>query len=179
MTEHTFEQNQVYANQETYDALIEHFNKIENFAKNKKLEWEDDTASSTETYNVTTDFSEWFEFIVPELKDYYERFKYQIPEDLENDILKYTEELKPYINGFLLDTTGMFEGRSMMVNTISKDTFEEIVECAKELKQNNKKIFLYQVYHRPARAETIVEDAATYYEIYSKYTLRCGVIEDS
>ena len=62
MTEHTFEQNQVYANQETYDALIEHFNKIENFAKNKKLEWEDDTASSTETYNVTTDFSEWFEF---------------------------------------------------------------------------------------------------------------------
>lgn len=179
MIEHTFEQNKIYANQETYDALIEHFNKIESFAKNKKFEWEDDTTPSTETYLVTSDFNEWFEFIVPELKDYYQRFKYQIPEDLENDILKYTEELTPYINGFMLSPVGMVQGTAVLASIHRRDTFEEIVEYVKELKQRNNKVFLYQVFHKPSRNAKVVEDNATFYEeIDSKYTLRCGVIEN-
>lgn len=178
MIEYTFEPNKLYTNQEHYDALTEYFNKIDNLAKNKKLEWEDDTSPSTETYKVTTDFKEWFETVIPALKDYFIHFKYQISEDFENNTLKYTEELKPYIDGFLLDNVGMFEGKSMMADTVSKDTFEEIVECAKELNQNNIKVFLYQVYHRPARAETTVEDTATYYEIDSQYTLRYGAIKN-
>jgi hypothetical protein len=41
-TTHEFNQNIIFTNKETHKALVSHFNQIEEIAKNKKFEWEDE-----------------------------------------------------------------------------------------------------------------------------------------
>jgi hypothetical protein len=53
-TTHEFNQNIIFTNKETHKALVSHFNQIEEIAKNKKFEWEDEKL--TETYGITDRF---------------------------------------------------------------------------------------------------------------------------
>lgn len=186
-----FNKNQIYTDQETYDALVSHFNKIENIAKNKKFEWED-ADPTTETYNITYDFDEWLGYVENLLEKYvYEGYKFReiyndhyiTPENLHNDLIDYTNQLKDYVDGFVLGPVGMYEGKSFTTKTYRGDTFDEIVEYMKQLRQNNKMVFLYQVYEKTKRPNDISIEEEGYtrtlrQDLSTCYLVSCGVLND-
>ena len=95
-----YNENQVFTNEETYKALVSHFNQIEEIAKNKKFEWEDEEL--TETYSITYDFDEWLKVNENFIKEYgrdlvvAEYLKTQI-KDLDNGLnhlLEYINQIK-------------------------------------------------------------------------------------
>lgn len=135
--------------------ILQRYNQIEEIAKNKKFEWEDEEL--TETYNITYDFDEWLSQVENFLKkDYYERYHYIVPENLHNDLINYANQLTDYVNGFVLGQTGMYQGKSFSIKRYDFDTFDEIVEHMKQVRQNNQMVFLYQVYQQTQRPEEIV-----------------------
>ena len=151
---HEFNENKVFSNEETYNALVSHFNQIESISKNKKFEWEDEEL--TETYNITYDFDEWLSQVEDFLKYYYERNHYITPENIHNHLIDYANQLKDYVNGFLLGQVGMYQGKSFDIKRYESDTFDEIVEHMKQVRQDNQMVFLYQAYQQTRRPKKIV-----------------------
>jgi hypothetical protein len=175
-TTHEYNENLVFSNEETHKALVSHFNQIEEISKNKKFEWEDEEL--TETYNITYDFDEWLSQVeYPINKDWYERHHYIVPENLHNDLINYANQLKEYVNGFVLGSTGMYQGKSFDIKRYLSDTFDDIVEHMKQFRQNNQMVFLYKVYQKTKRPKEIVDiqpectstfpqDLSAYYVVY-------------
>ena len=164
---HEYNQNLVFTNEETYNELVSHFNQIEEFAKNKKFEWEDEKI--IETYNITYDFDEFFSNLKKIVLEDYLLWKNEVPENLDDDLIEYANQLKDYVNGFVLGPTGMYRGKTFSVETYKADTFDEIVEHMKQVLQDNQMVFLYVVLQKPKRPKEIVMDGVTYLQDLSTY----------
>jgi uncharacterized protein YgfB (UPF0149 family) len=176
-TTHEFNQNIIFTNKETHKALVSHFNQIEEIAKNKKFEWEDEEL--TETYGITFDFDEWFSYTKKSTLEEHIYFRYEVPENLDDDLMNYANQLKDYVNGFLLGPAGMYQGKSFGVETYKTKTFDEIVEHMKQFRQNNQMVFLLQVSQKPQRPKEIVIDNVTYpQDLSSHYKVRYGVLNE-
>jgi hypothetical protein len=175
---HEYNENLAITNEDTHKALVSHFNQIEDIAKNKKFEWEDEEL--TETYNITYDFDEWFSQLEDLInKDWYERYHYIVPENLHNDLMDYANQLKDYVNGFLLGPCGMYQGKSFDIKRYYLDTFDEIVEHMKQVRQNNQMVFLCKVYQQTKRPEEVVLDDGTYpQDLYEYYFIQYGILND-
>lgn len=176
---HEYNENLVFSNEETHKALVSHFNQIGNIAKNKKFEWEDEEL--TENYNITYDFCEWF----PSSKEWtledYDFWKYEVPENLVNDLMNYANQLKDYVDAFLLAPVGMYKGKTFTAEVHKKDTFPEIVEHMKQVRQNNQMVFLYRVYQKTKRPKEIVEilpgsTTTLPQDLSTGYVVRYGVL---
>lgn len=125
--------------------------------------------------SITSDFDRWFcnnknyvlELLGHNLID-------AVPKNLDEQLLEYGNQLKNYVDGFMLNPVCLYEETPVVAKTIAMDTFDEIVEFMKELRENNKLRFLYMVYK--IDIEPTEDDAAQ--EPYSVYKLRYGVVND-
>jgi hypothetical protein len=146
-----YNENLVITNEDTHSALVSHFNQIQELGTNKKFEWEDETIPE-ENYNITFDFDEWLENAVTILDKYFERWSYEKPENLKEDTINYTNQIKNYVDGFLLGPTALYNRKSIEVKSYKNvgENFDEIVKFVKELKENNKLLFLYEVSKTPS-----------------------------
>ena len=178
---HEYNKNLVFANEETHKALVSHFNQIEEIAKNKKFEWEDEEL--TETYGITFDFDEWFSYLKKINLEEYTRWYYEVPKNLDDDLMNYANQLKDYVDGFLLGAVGKLQGKSFDAKTYEAHTFDEIVEHMKEVRQNNQLVFLLQAFQQTKRPEEVVVEENGYTITHSQkfstyYRVRYGVLND-
>lgn len=92
----------------------------------------------TETYGIVWDFDEW---MYP--KDIYEKTYCRVAENITECVT----QLKPYFDGFLLEPVAMYKSEVITAKSAKSTTldFYEVVEFVKELKQNNKMLFLYEL----------------------------------
>jgi hypothetical protein len=106
-------------------------------------------------------------------------FRYEVPENLDDDLMNYANQLKDYVNGFLLGPAGMYRGKSFGAETYKANTFDEIVEHMKQFRQNNQMVFLLQVFQKSQRPKEIVIDNVTYpQDLSSYYKVRYGVLNE-
>ena len=166
-----------YQTLESLSPINSNIARIKKISENKKFEWEDE--ESTETYNITYDFDEWFSFLKDYLTKEYSFNGYEVPENFENDLIEYTSKLKDCANGFLLGPVGMYRGKSFGVETYKADTFDEIVEHMKEVHQNNQMVFLHEVSQKTKRPKEIVVYNVTLPQDFSTfYKVRYGVLNN-
>jgi hypothetical protein len=120
------------------------FNKILEFYENKKFEWEDGERPE-EYYNVTQDFNEWVSGRIDELTEYRKQnpfCEYSIDREF------YIEKIgpvMPYIEGYMLGSTGIYEGKTVAAFSKVFNTLDEMISYITELSADNKKILLYHV----------------------------------
>lgn len=181
-----FNENLIFSNKETlFEALVSHYNKIEDIAKNKKFEWEDEGVPE-EDYGITYDFNEWLdtcERLVKEESEYkmfpkktsYSRD--QITEDINT--------IKDYIDGFLLMPVGICNHKTILAQSKQFDThdFDQVLEYFKNLKSEHQKVFLYVLYKRELIEKEFTvqnEDGVTitYHPRPANYLIRFAVYND-
>jgi hypothetical protein len=110
------------------------------------------------------------------LEDYL-LWKNEVPENLDGDLIEYANQLKDYVNGFVLGPTGMYQGKTFSVETYKADTFDGIVEHMKQVRQDNQMVFLYVVLQKLKRPKEIVMDSVTYpQDLSTYYRVRYGVL---
>jgi hypothetical protein len=120
------------------------FNKILSFYENKKFEWEDEERPE-EYDNVTQDFNEWVSAIIDDLTEYRNQtpgYEYSIDREF------YIEKIgpvMPYIEGYMLGSTGIYEGETVQAFSKVFNTLDEMISYITELSADNKKILLYHV----------------------------------
>lgn len=87
-----------------------------------------------ETYEIIYDFNEW----VNPAGDYC---------PVSANLVEYVRPLKNYFDGFLAAPVAMHEGQVITAKSVKSNTFNlhEVVEFFKDLKKNNKMVFLYQI----------------------------------
>jgi hypothetical protein len=181
-----YNQNLAITNEDTYNALVSHFNQIQEFSNNKKFEWEDESIPE-ENYNIIFDFDEWLETGLKTCKVYSSLENDDLKEDenLKEDMINYVNQIKDYIDGFLLESHALYNRKSFLTESYSVvgDYFDEIVRYMKELKKNNKMVFLYYIRKTTPRPnQDIIETKTgkiTYPTIYSVgYKIGYGVVND-
>jgi hypothetical protein len=182
-----YNENLAITDEDTHKALVSHFNQIQEFAENKKFEWEDELIPE-ENYCITFDFDEWLENSLFSMKKNYELFKEEEPENLKENTIDYVNQIKDYIDGFLLGPTALYNRKSIEAKTykVEGENFDEIVKFVKELKENNEMVFLYEVSYTPGRTETLVVEkkhgSTNYTETYPQsvalYKVRYGVVNN-
>ena len=132
--------------------------------------------------SITSDFDRWYsnnktyvlEILGLGQKLLGNKYINPVPENLDEELLEYGNQLKDYVDGFLLKPVCMYEETPVYAKTIATNTFDEIIEFMKELRENNKLVFLYMVYKidvEPTEDDTVQEP-------YSLYKLRYGVLND-
>ena len=132
--------------------------------------------------SITSDFDRWYsnnktyvlEILGLGQKLLGNKYINPVPENLDEELLEYGNQLKDYVDGFLLTPVCMYEETAFYAKTIATNTFDEIIEFMKELRENNKLVFLYMVYKidvEPTEDDTVQEP-------YSLYKLRYGVLND-
>jgi hypothetical protein len=180
-----YNENLAITDEDTHKALVSHFNQIQEFVNNKKFEWEDEEIPE-ENYCITFDFDEWLEDTIPYMKKNYEYFKEEEPKNLKENTIDYVNQIKDYIDGFLLGPTALYNRKSIEAKThkVAGKNFDEIVKFVKELKENNKTVFLYEISYTPERTETLVVEkkhgSTNYTETYPQsvafYKLRYAIL---
>ena len=123
--------------------------------------------------SITSDFDRW----VSNNKNYVleilgNKWINSVQENLGEELLEYGNKLKDYVDGFLLQPVGLYEETPVLAKTISKNTFDEIVEYMEEVRQNNKIVFLYMVY----KIDGEPTENDNQQETISVYKLRYGVL---
>ena len=88
-------------------------------------------------------------------------------DETKDEILKCATQLQDYIDLFVIKPIFMYEGSIIEVKSRKTfdDDFNEVIDHIKELKQNNKKIFLYMLYK-------VKEESGLFH-----YVIRYGDIE--
>ena len=176
-----FNENLAITDNDTHNAVVEKLNSIEEFAKNKKFEWEDEKMPE-DTFGFTTNLDEWVELIEDEIRADYEFGNYDVPENLKSEILEYESKIREYIDGYLTMPVVLYNKTAITVQRHKEKTLEDLVSFVKELKENNQKVFLYLICYYPERKEDRVvktEDGENYYpKLDAYYYLRYGVYND-
>jgi hypothetical protein len=178
-----YNENLAITDEDTHNALVSHFNQIQEFANNKKFEWEDEPIPE-EDYAITFDFDEWLENTLSFMKKNYECFKQEEPKNLKENTIGYVNQIKDYIDGYLLLPVVLYNRKVIEAKTykIQGNNFDGVIECVKQLKENNKMVFLYEVSYTPGRTEELVIETGNVKEIYPKtvdfYKVRYGVVSD-
>ena len=168
MSEKEYNINPIFKDSEIYKMWVEHYNLMDKIQENKKWEWEDETL--IENHNITYDFDEWiisqreyviegynFKYPVERLKDKVppdvnystwvnEQYEKTIPEDYKNMLDEYIPELKDLVDGYVLECTGMYEGKSFYCESYKSDNIIDIVEHMKQVRGSHEKVFLYCIY---------------------------------
>ena len=108
----------------------------------------------------TTNINLWWKTI----KSYTEKL---MEDETKDEILKCATQLQDYIDLFVIKPIFMYEGSIIEVKSRKTfdDNYNEVIDHIKELKQNNKKIFLYMLYK--------VKDESVLFH----YVIRYGDIE--
>ena len=108
----------------------------------------------------TTNINLWWKTI----KSYIEKL---MEDETKDEILKCATQLQDYIDLFVIKPIFMYEGSIIEVKSRKTfgDDFNEVIDHIKELKQNNKKIFLYMLYK-------VKEESGPFH-----YVIRYGDIE--
>ena len=108
----------------------------------------------------TTNINLWWETV----KSYIEEFG----ESDTDEILKCATQLQDYIDLFVMSPISVYEGTVIpaKIRKTFGDDFNEVIDLMKELKQNNKKIFLYMLYK-------VKEKSGSFH-----YVIRYGDIEE-
>jgi len=184
---HEYNENLAITDEDTHKALVSHFNQIQELGENKKFEWEDEEIPE-ENFGITFNFDEWLENTLSFMENNYEHFHEEKPENLKEDTINYVNQIKDYIDGFMLMPVVLYNRKSIEAKTykVEGENFDEIVKFVKELKENNKTVFLYEVSYTPARTETLVVEkkhgstnyTQTYPQSIAFYKIRYGVIEN-
>lgn len=172
-------------NKSYYKEVSSYYKKIEELAKNKKFEWEDEGVPEEE-YGITYDFNEWLdtcEELVktePEYKHFPEKTVYS-----RDEIIEDVNHIKDYIDGFLLMPVGIHKRKTIMAQSKQFDThdFEQVVEYVKNVKSENQKVFLYGLYKRGQIGKEFTvqrEDGVTitYHPKPANYLIRFAVYND-
>lgn len=131
------------------------------------------TKPTFDEISITSDFDRWYSNNKTYVLEILENVN-SVSENIDEKLLKYGNKLKEYVDGFLLVPVCLYEETPIIVKTIATNTFDEIVEFMKELRENNKLVFLYMVYEidmKPTENDTVQEP-------YSLYKLRYGVLND-
>ena len=108
----------------------------------------------------TTNINLWWKTI----KSYTEKL---MEDETKDEILKCATQLQDYIDLFVMNPIFMYEESIIQVKSRKTfgDDFNEVIDHIKELKQNNKKIFLYMLYK-------VKEESGPFH-----YVIRYGDIE--
>ena len=133
--EQEYNQNLVSTNDKTYEALVFHFNQTGKTHKTKLLPWMDEEL--TECCFITFDFDEWLKGAA---------YNVSFRESSRDDLINYVNELKDYVYGFSLSDNAMFEGKPFRVKYHKEYTLEGLLEHMKQVRQNNKMVFLHKVH---------------------------------
>jgi hypothetical protein len=181
----TYEYNENLAvmDTETHNALVSYFNKIQKLAENKKFEWEDEQIPE-ENYGITFNFDVWLEYALSDMEKCYEFYRQEIPKNLKEDTIDYVNQIKDYIDGFLLMPVTLYNHKMVGAESykVEGKNFDEIVKFVKELKENNEKVFLYEIFYNPGITEdTVIEmenSKHVFLKIVNSFRLRYGVIND-
>jgi hypothetical protein len=109
----------------------------------------------------TTNINLWWETV----KSYIEEL---MGDENKDEILKCAIQLQDYIDSFVMCPIFIYEGSIIEVKSRKTfgDDFNEVIDHIKELKQNNKKIFLYMLYK-------VKEKSGSFH-----YVIRYGDIEE-
>jgi hypothetical protein len=125
--------------------------------------------------DIIYDFDEWFSNqktdVLGILRCWYINL---VPENVEEELLEYSNELKKYVDGFVLTPVYKYGETLFATKMFHADTFYKVVEFMKELRENNKLVFLYMIYK--INVEPNEEDDVQ--EPYSIYKLRYAVLND-
>jgi hypothetical protein len=175
----TYEYNENLAvmDEDTHNALVSHFNKIQKLAENKKFEWEDEEIPE-ENYGITFDFDVWLECVLSDMEESYKRYRQETPENLKENTIDYVNQIKDYIDGFMLMPVVLYNRKmieSQSYKTVG-DNFDEVVEFVKELKENNKTVFLYEISNSILYAQGVVVETGKTFNSF--YKVRYGVVND-
>ena len=172
-------------NKSYYKEVSSYYKKIEELAKNKKFEWEDEGVPEEE-YGITYDFNEWLdtcEQLVKEESEY-KRFPEKTVYSRE-EIVEDVNRIKNYIDGFLLMPVGIYNHKAIMAQSKQFDThdFEQVVEYVKNVKSESQKVFLYGLYKRAEITEEVTFDlgdgmSATIPPKPANYLIRFAVYND-
>ena len=176
-----FNENLAITDNDTHNAVVEKLNSIEEFAKSKKFEWEDEEIPE-DTFGFTTNLNEWAEQTEDAIRTYYKHWHFDAPENLKSEILEYESKIRDYIVGYLMMPAYLYNKTANTVQRRTEKTLEDIVSFVKELKENNQKVFLYWICHCPQREVdqvVEVENIKSYhYKRDPYYILRYGVYND-
>jgi hypothetical protein len=136
MSEKEYNINPIFEDSEIYKMWVEHYNLMDKMSEHKKWEWEDEKL--TGNHNITYDFDEWnirqresvtetynFKYTAERLKDKVppgmnystwvnEQYEKTIPEDYRNMLDECISELKTFVDGYVLEFTGMYEGKGFL-----------------------------------------------------------------
>jgi hypothetical protein len=180
---HEYNENLAITNEDTHNALVSHFNRIQEFAENKKFEWEDEEIPE-ENYGVTFDFDVWLEYALSDMEKTYELYQQEIPENLKENTIGYVNQIKDYIDGFLLMPVTLYNRKLTEAQTykIQGNNFDEVIKCVKQLKENNQMVFLYEIFYSPGRTDDTVIEIGNSKQIFSKtvdfFRIRYGVVNN-
>lgn len=176
-----YNENVAIMDKDTHNALVSHFNKIQKIAENKKFEWEDEQIPE-KNYGITFDFDEWLECALFLIKKNYEFCHEEVPENLKENTIDYVNQLKEYIDGFLLEPVALYNYKMFGWQSykVAGKNFDEIVKFVKELKENNEKVFLYEIFYSPGRTENVVIETEvskqTFLKTVDSFKLLYGVV---
>lgn len=179
-----YNENLVITDEDTHKALVSHFNQIENIAKSKKFEWEDEQIPE-EHFGITFDFDEWLNLYVDNYNDVHLEEK---PENLKEDTIGYVNQIKDYIDGFMLQPVVLYNRNSFAAKSyrIETENFDEIVDFMKNLKEEYGTVLLYEISYTPQRTDTTVVEkkhgntdyTETRYPANAFYKIRYGLVEN-
>jgi hypothetical protein len=176
-----YNENAAIMDTDTHNALVSHFNQIQKLAENKKFEWEDEQIPE-ENYGITFDFDEWLEYALSDMEKSYEFCHEEIPENLKENTINYVNQIKDYIDGFMLIPVTLYNHKMVGAESykVVGKNFDEIIKFVKELKENNKMVFLYMIFYSPKRTEDTVIETENSKQIFLKsvdsFRLRYGVV---
>ena len=166
MSEYTI--NPIFEDSEIYKMWVEHYNLMDKIQENKKWEWEDEEL--TGNHNIIYDFDEWiilqraavtesynFKYTSETLKDTVppgmdystwvnEQYEKTVPEDYRNMLDECISELKDLVDGYVLECTGMYQGKSFYCESYKSDNITDIIEHMKKVRDSHEKVFLYAIY---------------------------------
>jgi len=169
--------NLAIADEDTHNALVSHFNKIQKLAENKKFEWEDEEIPE-ENYGITFDFDVWLEYALSDMEGCYNLYQQETPKNLKENTIDYVNQIKDYIDGFMLMPIVLYNRKSIEAQSCKTvgENFDEVVEFVKELKENNKMVFLYEISNSPLYAQGVVVETGKTFNSF--YKVRYGVVND-
>ena len=172
-----YNENLVITDEDTHTALVSHFNQIENIAKSKKFEWEDEQIPE-EHYGITFDFDEFLEDTLISLDETYKFYHHKKPENLKENTISYINQIKDYIDGFMLQPVVLYNRNVFVAKSHKTETenFDEIVDFMKNLKEEYGTVFLYEIYWSPQRTEKVIYGGITHYPENAFYKIRYGVV---
>lgn len=106
------------------------------------LDLEFEPMDVNEVFGVTFDYNEWLEECLTNMKADIEHNYYDEPENLREDVIRYYNQVKDYIEGFLTLPVGLYKGQTLTAKYLKYNSFDDLVENLETQKKEGNKLFL-------------------------------------